>query len=138
MDAASYMPLVAEGATATAGGALALFGMTACCGKKAEDDKPVDQKPAYKRPADRRQNTDPNARTRYDTAGDRTNTKIDGSKTQVEGGDDTKTNKADKKSGMPGWAIFLIIFAIVAVIGAVVYFVFFTSKDEDEEFDNEL
>merc|ERR1711964_859198 len=115
MDAASYMPLVAEGATATACGALALFGMTACCGKKAEDDKPVDQKPAYKRPADRRQTTDPNARTRYDTAGDRTNTKTDGSKTQVEGGDDTKTNKAEKKSGMPGWAIFLIIFAIVAV-----------------------
>merc|ERR1711964_532388 len=76
------------------------------CSKK--DDKPVDQKPAYKIPADRRQNTDPNARTRYDTAGDRTNTKTDGSKTQVEGGDDTKTNKAEKKSGMPGWAIFLI------------------------------
>merc|ERR1711964_110738 len=107
------------------------------CSKK--DDKPVDQKPAYKKPVDnRRQNTDPNARTPYNTAGDRTNTKTDGSKTQVEGGDDTKTNKADKKSGMPGWAIFLIVFAIVAVIGAVVYFVFFTSKDEDEEFDNEL
>jgi len=108
-----------------------------CCSKK--DDKPVDQKPAYKKPVDnRRQNTDPNARTPYNTAGDRTNTNTDESKTQVEGGDDTKTNKADKKSGMPGWAIFLIIFAIVAVIGAVVYFVFFTSKDEDEEFDNEL
>merc|ERR1711964_965798 len=72
--------MAANGAAnaATAGGALALFGMTACCGKKAEDDKPVDQKPA-----DKRQNTDPNARTRYDTAGDRTNTKTDGSKTQV-------------------------------------------------------
>jgi len=113
------------------------FAYNKCCSKK--DDKPVDQKPAYKKPVDnRRQNTDPNARTPYNTAGDRTNTKTDGSKTQVEGGDDTKTNKADKKSGMPGWAIFLIIFAIVAVIGAVVYFVFFTSKDEDEEFDNEL
>merc|ERR1711964_699999 len=107
-------------------------------GQKPVDQKPADQKPASKKPVDnRRQNTDPNARTNK-TAGDRNNTKTDGSKTQVEGGDDTKTNKTEKKSGIPGWAIVLIIFAIVAVIGAVVYFVFFTSKDEDEEFDNEL
>merc|ERR1711900_108077 len=96
--------------------------------QKPADQKPADQKPASKKPVDnRRQNTDPNARTNK-TAGDRNNTKTDGSKTQVEGGDDTKTNKTEKKSGMPGWAIVLIIFAIVAVIGAVVYFVFFTSK----------
>merc|ERR1711964_479233 len=87
------------------------------CSKK--DDKPVDQKPVHQYPVNPHV---PHVRTN-NTAGDRTN---------------TKTNKADKKSGMPGWAIFLIIFAIVAVIGAVVYFVFSTSKDEDEEFDEEL
>merc|ERR1711900_143618 len=127
-------------------GAGGYFAYNKWCSKKDEkpadqkpvDQKPADQKPASKKPVDnRRQNTDPNARTNK-TAGDRNNTKTDGSKTQVEGGDDTKTNKTEKKSGMPGWAIVLIIFAIVAVIGAVVYFVFFTSKDEDEEFENEL
>merc|ERR1711964_967829 len=134
-------------------GAGGYFAYNKWCSTK--DDKPVDQKPADQKPADqkpagqkptskkpvdnRRQNTDPNARTPYSTVGDRNNTKTDGSKIPVEGGDDTKTNKAEKKSGMPGWAIVLIIFAIVAVIGAAaVYFVFFTSKDEDEEFDNEL
>merc|ERR1711964_782002 len=75
------------------------WGYNKWCSKK--DEKPADQKPASKKPVDnRRQNTDPNARTN-NTAGDRNNTKTDGSKIQVEGGDDTKTNKADQKSGMP-------------------------------------
>merc|ERR1711964_589534 len=45
------------------------WGYNKWCSKK--DDKPVDQKPASKKPVDnRRQNTDPNARTNK-TAGDR-------------------------------------------------------------------
>merc|ERR1711964_587131 len=57
--------------------------------QKPADQKPAGQKPASKKPVDnRRQNTDPNARTNK-TAGDR----------DREGGDDTKTNKADQKSG---------------------------------------
>merc|ERR1711900_136632 len=61
------------------------------CSKK--DDKPVDQKPVHQYPVNPHVPHRGDRRTNK-TAGDRTNTKTDESKTQVEGSDDTKTNKA--------------------------------------------
>jgi len=76
--------------------------------------------------------TDHNAQTGSNTEGEGYNTKIEGGETSVEGGDDTKTTKKENSS-MGGWAIFLIICGIVLLVGALVYFIFFMRKGENDE-----